>query len=407
MDIEEFESGASSGTLESYKGYYAFNPNRLPPSIDFGLEIMGALSDAQQSVSELKGVGRTVDNPRMLIRPFMRQEAVLSSRIEGTRAELSDVYAYEAGKEGFIRESHRGDTREVVNYVSATERGLRELSENELDLELIKKLHEILLKNVRGEKKSPGEFRDGRNYIAPRGADIEDSRFVPPPAHMVPYQMENLLEFIQADDDFPPLIKLGLIHYQFETIHPFWDGNGRIGRLIITLLLCKWGLLNEPFLYTSAFFNRHRRSYVNHLYNVSANNEWKEWLKFFLNAIETQADEAYVRSKELMDLKNEYRELYQDKTSRTHLQLIDHLFEKPFITVNEAKEVLNVSYQAANNTVSTMVDDGILVETTGKKRNRRFEAIEIYDILSQPLENLNVGSKQSIDSRQASIEEYL
>jgi len=406
MDIAKFESGGAPGEIVNFEGYKAFNPDPLPPDLRMTNELAMAHADALQAVSELKGVGRNVENPHMLIRPFIRKEAVLSSRIEGTRADLEDVYALEAGQENTIKQPRRSDAREVINYVWATEHGLSELTSTPLNLGLIKELHGILMQDVRGDEKTPGEFRDGQNYIGEPGDDLEDARYVPPPAHHATMAIKQLSNYIEGVWQFPPLIDLGMIHYQFETVHPFWDGNGRIGRLLVTLLLCDRGLLNEPFLYISAFFNRHRSEYIDRLYDVSAENAWEAWLLFFLEAVETQANEAYIRSKEMLTLQEQYREMYRSKKSKTHLQLVDYLFSKPEITVNDVQEELDVSYPAANATVSQLVEDGILTEITGKKRNRRFRATEIFDILREPIDNIELRSEESKKYRQANLNEF-
>ncbi|PSQ33635.1 hypothetical protein BRD09_00095 [Halobacteriales archaeon SW_10_68_16] len=406
MDIDEFESGESPGEIINFEGYDAFNPDPLPPDIQINNKLAMAHADALKAVAELKGVGRNVENPHMLIHPFIRKEAVLSSRIEGTRADLEDIYALEAGQENTIDPPRRNDAREVINYVWATEHGLSELDSSGLDLGLIKELHQILMQDVRGNEKSPGEFRDGQNYIAGPGDNVEEARYVPPPAQHASVAIKQLANYIEDDWQFPPLIDLGIIHYQFETIHPFWDGNGRIGRLLVTLLMCDRGLLDEPFLYISAFFNRNRSEYIDRLYQVSSESAWEEWLMFFLEAIETQANEAYIRSKEMLTLQEQYREKYQNKKSKTHLQLVDYLFSQPEITVKDAQEELDVSYPAANATVSQLVEDGILTEITGKKRNRRFRATEIFDILQEPLDNIELRNEESRQHRQANLNEF-
>jgi len=406
MDINKFESGKSPGEIVNFEGYEAFNPDPLPPDLQMTNELAMAHADALKAVSELKGVGRTVENPQMLIRPFIRKEAVLSSRIEGTRADLEDVYALEAGQENTIDQPRRSDAREVINYVWATEEGLSKLNSSNLNLDLIKKLHQILMQDVRDDEKTPGEFRDGQNYIGKPGDGIEEARYVPPPAQHATIAIQQLANYIEGEWKFPPLIDLGMIHYQFETIHPFWDGNGRIGRLLVTLLMCDRRLLNEPFLYISAFFNRNRSEYIDRLYRVSTENAWEEWLLFFLEAIETQANEAYIRSKEMLTLQEEYREMYQDKKSRTHLQLVDYLFSQPEITVKDAQEELDVSYPAANATVSQLVEDNMLTEITGKKRNRRFRATEIFHILREPLDNIELRNEESKQHRQANLNEF-
>jgi len=406
VDIEKFRENRIPGELVDYEGHYAFNPDPLPPDIEMDNDLAMAHADALQAVSELKGIGRNVDNPQMLIRPFIRREAVLSSRIEGTRAELSDVYAVEVGQGNSVRGRRRDDAHEVMNYVYATERGLQELEDRQIDLELIKLLHKILLSDVRGGEKKPGELRDRANFIGGPEANIVDARFVPPPARHAEFAIQQLATYIQEEPRFPPLIELGLIHYQFETIHPFLDGNGRMGRLLITLLLCERGLLNDPYLYVSAYFNRNRSEYIDHLYNVSAENAWKPWLKFFLYAIETQAKEAYIRSKELLNLKREYRDRYKNRRSSTHLQLAEFLFTQPVLTVNDAKEELDVAYPTANDTVAQLEEDDILREVTGKERNRRFQAYEIMDIIQKPLDNIELKSPESKQYRQAKLGQY-
>lgn len=405
MQTERFEEGDIPGEVVTSDGYHAFNPDPLPPDLEMDNDLVIALVDAQQALSELAGIGRTVQNPRMLIRPFIRKEAVLSSRIEGTRADLSDVYAMEAGQEQFIEKPQRPEAREVLNYVRATEVGMERLQEERISIEMVKDLHEILLSGVRGEQKTPGEFRDRQNFIGPPGAGIDDARFVPPPPPIAHYAIQDLEEFLHEEQDLPALLEIGLIHYQFETIHPFVDGNGRLGRLLITLMMCERGLLSEPFLYVSAYFNRYRDEYINRLFEVSASGRWNEWLKFFLRAIEEQSKEAFIRSNELRELKEQYRLQYQDTQSETLLQVIYLLFSNPVVTVPQAVDEIGKTYPAVNNAFQQLEEEGVLVEITGKQRNRMFRAVEIFDVITQPLDEIQ-GMYSNDNRRQASLGEF-
>lgn len=406
MDLDRFDPDVMPGEFVSIDGHQAYNPDPLPPELELTTELFRTHADAQKELSELAGIGRTIQNPHMLIRPFIRQEAVLSSRIEGTQADLSDVLAFEAGDEKYVDEPRRVGVREVQNYVAATENGLDSLSAGPISLDLIRSAHGILLSGVRGEDKKPGAFRDRQNFIAPPGiTEPQDARFVPPPASAAHYAMRELEEFIQGESEYPDLIDVALAHYQIEAIHPFLDGNGRIGRLLITLMICERGLLHEPLLYLSAYFNRNREEYFDRLFEVSATDSWEPWLLFFLRGVKSQAREALIRSRELYELHSEYRERYQASQSETILQLIDVLFSRPVLTVRKAtEEIGDKTWQAVNNSVNRLEEDGILTEVTGRSQNRLFEATEILNVIHKPL-----GELQDIDGgfgRQAELVEY-
>ncbi len=318
----------------------------------------------------------------MLISPFIYKEAVISSEIEGTRVTLSDVYEYEAGRND-PDGPNRNELLEVHNYVKAVFQGIKEM-ENGIDLNLVRTLHNTLMSGVRGENKQPGDFRDTQVYIGGRG---EDARFVPPPPSVVPYAMQNLETYLQTGGTYHPLVDLGLVHYQFETVHPFRDGNGRMGRLLIMLMMCERGLLPEPYLYPSSYFNRNREEYTDRLLAVSRDGAWKAWLIFFLKGISRQAQEAFSRASELLDLRDEYRDIYQDEANSVS-QLAEEVFTKPYLTVNEAEEILDMSYQAANKAVGRLEDDGVLEEITGRSRNRVFRAKEVFKVIEKPVDEL-------------------
>lgn len=383
MNIEQFRSGEVPGELVSSGGEIAFKPTSLPPSISIEGELFDVFSEATRNVGQLSGVGRRVENPNMLISPFIYKEAVVSSEIEGTRVTLSDVYEYEAGREDSRSGATRNELREVHNYVKAVFQGIDEMDEG-IDLDLIRSLHETLMTGVRGEEKQPGEFRDTQVFIGGRGGE---ARFVPPPPSVVPYAMENIETYIKSGGSYQPLIDIGLVHYQFEAVHPFRDGNGRMGRLLIMLMMVADGLLPEPYLYPSSFFNRNRGEYTDRLLAVSRDNAWEEWLTFFLRGISDQALEAFARASELLDLRDEYRDRYQDAAnSVSHLSM--EIFTKPYLTVNEAKETLNMTYNTANTAIGKLEDQGVLEEITGQTRNRVFRAREVFDIIQKPVDEL-------------------
>jgi Fic family protein len=383
MDIQAFDTDRSPGELVNTSGHFGFNPDPLPPELEV-TKLLSPLTEAATALGRLQGIGSNIDNPRMLINPFIRKEAVLSSRIEGTRATLADVYAYEAGDGDSVQDTIRGDVREVLNYVRAMEQGLAALENTSITVDLIRSLHETLLTGVRGEEKSPGEFRDRQNWIGTGYQPIEEARYVPPPPSVVPYAMTELEEFINREKDIHPLIEIALVHYQFETIHPFIDGNGRLGRLIISLMLRRRDLLPEPYLYLSSFFNENREEYTDHLLSVSQCGGWEEWLRFFLIGVQHQADEAYDRAQQLVEIRKRYQETYQGERSENVLKLAMVLFSQPYITVTEAADRLDVAYQTANRAISTLESDGIVSETTGQSRNRVFVATEIYDVFAEP-----------------------
>jgi Fic family protein len=382
MNVDRFEEGEMAGELVNSEGDVAFKPNPLPPEIRIEGELLDVFTRATSNVGRLSGIGRRVDNPSMLISPFIYKEAVLSSEIEGTRVTLSDVYEYEAGRENGSDPS-RNELKEVHNYVRAVFQGIEEM-DGGIDTDLVRTLHETLMNGVRGADKQPGEFRDTQVFIGGRGTE---ARFVPPPPSVVPYEMQNLETYVQTGGAYQPLIDIGLVHYQFETVHPFRDGNGRMGRLIIMLMMCDEELLPEPYLYPSSYFNRNRAEYTDKLLAVSRDGAWEEWLSFFLEGISQQAQEAFGRASELLDLRDEYRERYQDgANSVSHLAM--EIFTKPYLTVTEASELLDMSYGAANNAVRKLESDDVLEEITGQRRNRVFRAREVFHVIQKPVDEL-------------------
>ena len=384
MDPELFRNSPAGRVVRATGGYWAFVPNPLPPALAWTPELVVVLSEADRALGELAGLGRSLPNPHLLIRPFMRREAVLSSRIEGTRASLSDLYAYEAVQLALFEPS--SDVREVHNYVRALEYGLERLRTLPLSLRLTREIHARLMEGVRGEHQTPGEFRRSQNWIGPPGCTLSDAPFVPPPVPEMWEALDAFEKFLYTSSSLPPLVRLGLIHYQFEAIHPFLDGNGRIGRLLITLLLCAWDLLPQPLLYLSAYFEAHRQVYYDLLLAVSQKGAWEDWLSFFLRGVAEQARDAVARAHQLQDLRERYREQFQTARAAARLlQVVDLLFAQPFLTIGQVAQALDVSFPAARQYVNQLEQAGLLREITGRARNRIYRADEVLAAIEEPL----------------------
>lgn len=358
---------------------WAYVPNPLPPPLTFSTSLVRSLSEADQALGELNGAGRMLPNPHLLIGPFLRREAVESSRIEGTITDLRQIVLYEADPDVADRDP---DREEVYNYVRALEYGLTRLSTLPVSRRLMREVHGRLMAGVRGAEKSPGEFRDRQNAIGRDGQDASECRFVPPPVGPMNQALEDLERYVNEPSALPPLVDLAIIHYQFEAIHPFLDGNGRVGRLLVSLLLQEKGCLCQPLLFLSAFFERNRDDYVDHLLQVSREAAWEGWIGFFLKAVATQAREASGRCRELLDLWKGYREqLLDGGKSANLLKLLDFLFERPSIRSAEAARKLGITFPAAQSNIERLVALGILVEVTGKARDRIYLAPKILAIV--------------------------
>jgi Fic family protein len=381
MEIGLFQNSPSGRLIRASGEYWAFVPHPLPPKLEWDNSLVSLISRADLALGTLSGLGETLPNPHLLIYPFIRREAVLSSRIEGTQSSLSDLLLFEATKV----EKQR-DVREVQNYVRAIEYGLKRLDALPLSLRLIRELHGILMERVRGEHATRGEFRQSQNWIGPPGCSLNEASFVPPPVPEMQDALDQLEKFLHADTDLPPLVQLALIHYQFETIHPFLDGNGRIGRLLITLFLCERGILTKPLLYLSAFFERHRREYYERLLQVSQKGAWGQWIQFFLQAVVNQSSDAVQRSRRLLALHQDYHRTSLEKhLPPTAGQLIELILMRPVLNPRIVQELLGVTFPAAQKAIRVLEDEGILVEITGGKRNKTYVAEEILRILEEDI----------------------
>lgn len=387
MNPERFRNSTVGRVIKVGQGeaaYWAFVPNPLPPDLPLDNKVWQALSNADRALGELAGLGRTIPHPRLLIQPFIRREAVLSSRIEGTQADIAGLYAFEAGQlQLFPNErptSLESDLREVLNYVRAMEHGMERLNTLPIGLRLIRELHERLMKDVRGTQFASGEFRRSQNWIG--GSDPVNAEFVPPPVDEMHDALDQFEKYLHRhENQYPPLIRLALIHYQFEAIHPFLDGNGRIGRLLIPLLLINWQILPSPLLYLSAYFERQRERYVDLLLGISERGDWLAWLLFFLTGVQEQARDAIYRAKQLQDLQQKWREqLTGARASTLLVRLVDNLFESPTLTIPQAQHMLEVTYQGARLNVEKLVKVGILKQVDIPSRARVFFAPEILRI---------------------------
>ncbi len=358
----------------------AFVPDPLPPALVWTPALVSALSDADRAVGRLAGEGGRLPSPHVLIRPFVRREAVLSSRIEGTQATLGELLAAEAGA---VVSRSPADLREVANYVVALEYGIKRLLKLPLSLRLVRELHARLMEGVRGDQATPGEFRRSQNWIGPPGCTLSNATYVPPP----PSEMMNCLgaweKFLHVTN-LPPLVQVGLVHSQFEAIHPFLDGNGRIGRLLITLYLVERGILPTPLLYLSAFFEATRRDYYDRLLAVTERGEWEAWIEYFLNGVAHQAEDALNRAERINTLLEKWRMAVAGSSSKVPAALVDQLAENPYWTIKRLAQRLEVAYTTAQRAMERLESLGILTETTDARRGRVYCATAILKILEEP-----------------------
>jgi len=385
MDFKKFKNSSSGRLLKTDRNYYAFIPNPLPPKIEYSKELVNLLSDATLQIGNLNGIGTTLPNPSLLIVPYIRREAVLSSKIEGTETSLSELFYFEAQRyEEREKEAKKTDRLEVLNYVKAMDYGIKRFKELPLCLRLIRELHGILMKDVRGKNLTPGEFRKSQNWIGKAGCALNEATFVPPPAHEMKEALSNLEKFFHSKSKLPGLIECAFVHYQFETIHPFLDGNGRIGRLLITLLLYQKEYLVYPMLYLSAFFEKHRDEYYAKLLSVSQKGCWEEWLKFFLLAVIVQSKNAINNSKSIVRLLEAYKDkIHKKKSSIYTLKLLDQVFKNPYITIPDAAIKLGTSYHTAKAAVKVLVELKILSEITDKLRGKIYCAKELLKVMEK------------------------
>ena len=368
--------------IQQPTGYRAFIPATLPPNPPVRLDgqLHQMLSKADRALGRLDGSIQTLPNPDLFVAMYVRKEAVLSSQIEGTQSSLQDVLAAEAR---VFSPGLPDDVDEVFNYVGAMDYGLERLKELPVSIRLIREIHARLLQGVRGHHLTPGELRTTQNWIGPAGCTLAEATFLPPPPHEVPAALGGLETFLHHETPLPLLIKIGLAHAQFETIHPFLDGNGRIGRLLITFLLCEKDVLLKPVLYLSYYFKRHRQQYYDSLQAVHDHGDWEQWLEFFLKGVSEVSQQATETARNILALRENHRQCITNRLSRAagnaH-RVLEHLFEHPIVSATQVQEIIHTSYPAANNLVAQLVNQGILQEMTGQKRNRRFIYRDYIDL---------------------------
>jgi Fic family protein len=378
VNPESFPSAERGTVRRTVEGFWAFHPAPPPRRVDLPPDLLKLLDEATGAVHRLGGLGRLMPNPHLLIGPHLRLEAVLSSRIEGTRTDVQELLHFEAGQR--LDPEAANDAREVQNYVIALEHGLARIREGfPLSVRLLREMHARLLDGARGRDRRPGQLRTSPNWIG--GTTLDRATFVAPPPDAAGPALDDWERFLH-EDTLPLLLQLGLAHYQFEVIHPFLDGNGRIGRLLIPLVLVLRGALTQPLLYLSAYFERWRSDYYDHLLLTSQRGDLVPWLRFFLEGVRTQARDAEERTVRLVELQHEMRaRLLDEKQTNTVVRLGETLFSTPVVTAANVERLLGVTRQTAQVAVKVLVDRGDLVEVTGRQRGRVYEASRIIKSL--------------------------
>lgn len=370
--------------VRQMEGYSAFIPEPLPPEppIAIDAEMQVLLSRADRALGRLDGSIQTLPNPELFILMYVRKEAVLSSQIEGTQASINDVLEVEARVFDPDRPS---DVGEVLNYVNAMNHGLERLHTLPMSLRLIREIHERLMQGVRGNRLNPGEFRQTQNWIGAPGGGIDNASFVPPPPSRLMEMLGAFENFLHDEADIPPLIRIGLVHGQFETIHPFLDGNGRVGRLLITFLLCQQEILSTPVLYLSHYFKKHRQRYYELLQGIRDAGDWESWLKFLLVGVAEVSMEATETARGIVALREDHRQLIAENFPRiagNGILVLEHLFKRPIVQVNDIAELLGVTFQSANALMAKFEQAGIVREITGHARNRLFSYASYIKLFS-------------------------
>ncbi len=387
MQPTDFADAFPGRLVSTEGGALAFVPNPLPPPLSFDAATATLLARAENALGKLEGSVHRVVNPYLVGTPLLRREAISSSRIEGTVTTAKQLVLLEVGAvPSTATRGQQEDTQEVLNYMQAMKHGLARLDELPVCLRLLRELHRVLLTGVRGDRERPGEFRKAQSWIGPQGSGIRDARFVPPPVPEMTECLRHLELFLNGDvrgaTELPLLVRLALVHYQFEAIHPFRDGNGRVGRLLIPLVLCEQGKIRSPILYLSTYFERHRHDYMDLMLAVSQRGQWAPWIRFFLEAVRVSATEGLERVEALLALREGYLQRFQSARSSALLQkLVDSLFTSPVTTIGQARELLGVTAASASANIRKLVEAGILQEATGKARNQVFVADAILDVI--------------------------
>ena len=380
MNPQDFRAKDAGRVIQALGGYWAFVPAPLPPKLSYDDELVLVLSQADAALNELSELGRHLPNPHLLIAPYIRREAVLSSRIEGTTATLRDLLLDEA-TDGTGTEVP-ADVGEVRNYVRAMEYGVTRLKELPLSLRLVRELHERLMRGARGDRATPGEFRRSQNWIGIQGSTLATATYVPPPPEEMMACLDAWERFLHVRDQLPHLIQCALVHEQFEAIHPFLDGNGRVGRLLISLFLVERLRLSQPLLYLSAYIDAHRGEYYARLQAVRTDGDWIGWLRFFLAGVLETAQQGVRQAGELTAIRERFRKRLHDKPRA--LALLEALFANPYLSVARAAKLLKVSLPTARQAVRVLQESGMLEEVSGRRWGRLYLARPILRALEGP-----------------------
>jgi Fic family protein len=380
MDINEFTEESPGEMRKNFEGQWTFVPFPLPGKVAWTNPLVSAVADAESALGRLSGLGKKFPKPKRLVRLFLRREAELSSRIENTYAGVRTQLLFEVVPEV---KATSPDVQEVENNFRALEYGIKSIQERPLSTGLIKEMHAILLRDVRGHDKTPGEYRKVQAHIG-RTSDIRTARFVPPPPHNVADCMDQLGAFIATDQAVPRVARLAMIHYQFEAIHPFADGNGRIGRVLILLMMLQTDMLPLPILNPSAYLEAHRAQYYEHLLRVSQRGAWAEWIEFFSIGIKRECEDATRRLEALEGLRQAYQERVRatPRTPAKLTKLVDELFGRPRVRLEDVTKMLDVWPASAQRFIDRLVEFDILREVTGDRRNRVYLAHKIVDLFS-------------------------
>ncbi len=325
------------------------------------------MSDADRAIGRLDAATQLLPNPDLFVAGYVRREAVYSSQIEGTQASLTDLLEFEADA---AAAGVAGDVQEVVNYVAAMNHGLTRLKELPPSIRLLNEIHAILLQGTRGGHRDPGEFRRIQNWLGPEGCTLRTATFIPPPPQELLRLMGDLESFIHDTSPIPPLVRCGLMHVQLETIHPYLDGNGRMGRLLVTFWLCWKRVLQRPLLYLSEYFKRNRSDYYDRLQKVRVLGDWEGWMEFFLEGVRVVATEAADTAGKIQAMREEHLHMVGGQTGGH--AVLDQFFQSPMMTVNRVRDVMRKTYPMASQLVALMAKQGLLIEMTGQKRNRVF-----------------------------------
>lgn len=380
MNPQDFRAKDAGRVIQALGGYWAFVPAPPPLKLSYDDELVLVLSQADAALNELSELGRHLPNPHLLIALYIRREAVLSSRIEGTTATLRDLLLDEA-TDGASTEVP-ADVGEVRNYVRAMEYGVTRLKELPLSLRLVRELHEKLMRGVRGDRATPGEFRRSQNWIGIQGSTLATATYVPPPPDEMMACLDAWERFLHVRDQLPHLVQCALIHEQFEAIHPFLDGNGRVGRLLISLFLVERLRLSQPLLYLSAYIDAHRGEYYARLQAVRTDGDWIGWLRFFLAGVLETAQQGVRQAGELTAIRERFRKRLHDKPRA--LALLEALFANPYLSVARAARLLKVSLPTARQAVRLLQESGMLEEVSGRRWGRLYLARPILRALEGP-----------------------